>query len=144
MLQSSELSSLENRRSSNRLIFKYKVVEGLMPAIPPNEFLKPPRQNRQVKVKNFENCETKNILDRHISNNDRGFIVELEHCKTEQLLKHSFFVRTVVEWNHLNTATVCAEKVESFKQALPQYYAVMLNKPYYITEQIQTDADLSI
>ena len=140
MLQSSELSSLENRRSSNRIIFKYKVVEGLMPAIPPNEFLKPPRQNRQV------NCETKNILDRHISNNDRGFIVELEHCKTEQLLKHSFFVRTVVEWNHLNTATVCAETVKSFKQALPQYYSVMLNKPYNITEQIQiqTDADLSI
>ena len=29
MLQSLELSSLENRRSSNRLIFMYKVVEGL-------------------------------------------------------------------------------------------------------------------
>ena len=56
-------------------------------------FLKPSRQKRQVKVKNFENCETKNILDRLISNNDRGFIVE--HCKTEQL-KHSFFARTVV------------------------------------------------
>ena len=70
-------------------------------------------------IKNFENCETKNILDRHISNNDRGYIVE--HCKTEQL-KHSFFVRTVVEWNHLNTATVRTETVESFKQALPQCY----------------------
>ena len=34
MLQSLELSSSENRRSSNRLIFKYKVVEGLVPAIP--------------------------------------------------------------------------------------------------------------
>ena len=33
MLQSLELSSLENRRSSNRLIFMYKVVEGLVPAI---------------------------------------------------------------------------------------------------------------
>ena len=118
-LQSLELSSLENRRSTNRLIFMYKVVEGLVPAIPPNEFLKPSRQKRQVKVKNFENCETKNILDRHISNNDRGYIVE--HCKTEQL-KQSFFVRTVVEWNHLNTATVRAETVESFKQALPQCY----------------------
>ena len=119
MLQSLELSSLENRRSSNRLIFMYKVVEGLVPAIPPNEFLKPTRQKRQVKAKHFESCETKNILDRHISNNNRSFIVE--HCKTEQL-KHSFFVRTVVEWNHLDTETVRAETVESFKQALPQCY----------------------
>ena len=39
VLQSVELSSLENRRSSNRLIFMYKVVEGLVPAIPPNKFL---------------------------------------------------------------------------------------------------------
>ena len=87
-----------------------------MPAIPPNEFLKPSRQKRQVKVKNFESCETKNILDRHISNNDRGFIVE--HFKTEQL-KHSWtlYVRTVVEWTHTNTATPHAETVESFKQA---------------------------
>ena len=38
MLQSLEMSSLENRRFSNRLIFMYKVVEGLVPAIPPIEF----------------------------------------------------------------------------------------------------------
>ena len=87
MLQSLELSSLENRRSPNRLIFMYKVVEVLVPAIPPNEFLKPTRQKRQVKAKYFENCETKNILDRHVSNNNRSFIVE--HCKTEQLNNHS-------------------------------------------------------
>ena len=31
MLQSLELSSLENRRSTNRLIFMHKVVEGLVP-----------------------------------------------------------------------------------------------------------------
>ena len=38
MLQSLKLSSLENRRSSNRLIFMYKVVEVLVPAIPPMSF----------------------------------------------------------------------------------------------------------
>ena len=119
MFKSLELSSLENRRSSNRLIFMYKIVEGLVPAIPPNEFLKPAKQNRQVKEKNFENCETKNILDRHTSNNNRNFTVE--HCKSEQL-KQSFFVRTIVEWNHLDTATVRSETVESFKQALSQCY----------------------
>ena len=48
MLQSLELSSLENRSSSNRLLFMYKVVAGLVTAIPPNESLKPSRQKRQV------------------------------------------------------------------------------------------------
>ena len=51
MPQSVELSSLENRRSSNRLIFMFKVVKGLVPALPPNEFLEPIRQKRQVKEK---------------------------------------------------------------------------------------------
>ena len=64
MLQSLELSSLENRRFSNRLIFMFKIVEGLVPAIPPSEFLKPVKEKRQVKVKRFENCETTNTLDR--------------------------------------------------------------------------------
>ena len=36
---------------------------------------------RQVKAKHFESCEPKNILDRHISNNNRSFIVE--HLKPQ-------------------------------------------------------------
>ena len=67
MIQSLELSSLENRRSSNcRLIFMYKVVEGLVPAIPPNEFLKATRQKRQVKAKYFESCKNKHFGQAHI------------------------------------------------------------------------------
>ena len=38
MLQSLELSSLENRCSSNRLIFMYKVVEGLCQLYPQMSF----------------------------------------------------------------------------------------------------------
>ena len=41
MLETLELSSLEQRRSINRLVFMYKVVEGLVPAIPADDFLKP-------------------------------------------------------------------------------------------------------
>ena len=48
-------------------------------------------------------------------NNDRSFVVET--CKTEQL-KQSFFVKTVVEWNQLDTEVVRAETVESFRAAL--------------------------
>ena len=35
---------LKERRSMNRLIFFYKVVEGLVPPIPPEDFLKLIRQ----------------------------------------------------------------------------------------------------
>ena len=96
----------------------YKVVEGLVPAIPPEEFLKPAKTRRQIKGKQFKDHISHNIIDRHIINNDRGFIVE--NCKTEQL-KNSFFVKTVIEWNHLSTETVCAKTVESFKQALSSH-----------------------
>jgi hypothetical protein len=33
-------------------------------------------------------------------------------------IEHSFFVRTAVDWNHLDENTVSAEKLESFKSAL--------------------------
>ena len=118
MLQALELSSLEKHRSINRLIFMYKVVEGLVPAIPPEEFLKPAKTRRQIKGKQFKDHISHNIIDRHIINNDRGFVVET--CKTEQL-KNSFFVKTVIEWNHLSTETVRTKTVESFKQALSSH-----------------------
>ena len=60
-----------------------------------------------------------NLIDRHSVNNNRCFVIE--NCKTEQL-KHSFFVRTVVEWNHLDTELVHAETVESFKDSLIRCY----------------------
>ena len=46
------------------------------------------------------------ILDRRTAKNNRGYVIE--HCKTEQL-KQSFFVRTVIERNQLDTATVRAD-----------------------------------
>ena len=52
-------------------------------------------------------------------NNDRCFVVET--CKTEQL-KQSFFVKTVVEWSHLDTEVVHAETVEYFRDALTWFY----------------------
>ena len=39
-LETLELKTLEQRRRSCRLVFLFKVVEGLVPAINPEEFLK--------------------------------------------------------------------------------------------------------
>ena len=119
MLETLELSSLEQRRSFNRLVFMYKVVEGLVPAIPVDDFLKQQKPKRLIRPRKYSDHISKNIVDRHSVNNNRCFVIE--NCKTEQM-KQSFFVRTVVEWNQLDTEVVRAETVESFRDALTRCY----------------------
>ena len=45
MLNDLKLESLQLRRTSLRLVFLYKVVEGLVPAINPSEFLAKSKPN---------------------------------------------------------------------------------------------------
>ena len=99
MLETLEVSSLEQRRSFKRLVFQYKVVEGLVPALSPDVFLKPEKPKRQIKARQYTNYISKNIVDGHRVTNDRSFVIK--NCRTEQL-KQSFFIKTVVEWNHLD------------------------------------------
>ena len=77
MLETLELSSLEQRRSFNRLVFLFKVVEGLVTAVPPDVFLKP---KRQIKSRQYTNYISKSIVDRHNVSNDRSFVIE--NCGT--------------------------------------------------------------
>ena len=53
MLETLELSSLKQRRSFNRLVFMYKVVEGLVPAIPVDDFLKPQKPKRHIRPRKY-------------------------------------------------------------------------------------------
>ena len=49
-----------------------------------------------------------------------------------------------MEWNHIDTETVRAETVESFKQALPQCYIVALSPVCYAEQALHrnhTDTD---
>ena len=55
MLETLEPASLEQRRSFNRLVFMYKVVEGLVPAIPVDDFLKPQKPKRHIRPKKYSN-----------------------------------------------------------------------------------------
>ena len=79
MLEMLDLQSLENRRSASRsdhclsfyFVFFYKVVEGLVPAVSPEEFLKSVKQKRILKTKNFSDYKSSNIIERHIINHDR-------------------------------------------------------------------------
>ena len=112
-----ELSSLEQQCSFNRLVFLYKVVKGLVPAIPPNAFLK------QQNLKDKSNKDSSRITSPETLL--KGIVLktisEVENSKTEQL-KDSFFVKTVVEWNQLETEIVRAETVEGFKEVHSKCY----------------------
>ena len=117
MLENLALRPLQERRSASRLIFLYKVVEGLVPAIPPDEYLKPAKHKRRIKTRQYSDFQSSNIIDRHIVNHNKGFIVP--NCNTEQR-KNFFFIKTTVEWNHLDCQTVGASTIEGFKSALQQ------------------------
>ena len=96
----------------------YKVVEGLVPALPTADFDTTAKTKRNIKAKVYKDCETTNIIERRLIKNSKG--LEVPDCNTEQS-KHSFFVETIVHWNQLPDKVVCADSVEAFKTALQEY-----------------------
>ena len=107
ILKDLELKPLQERRKHVRLTMFYKVVEGLVPAIAPEDYLKEIRTTRKRKAKQYEGFETSNIIDRQTGNNSRS--LELIQCKTD-IRKKSFFSKTIVDWNHLEDTVWCAQK----------------------------------
>ena len=93
MKQQLELKTLEERRHSLRLILLYKVVEGLVPALPTADFDTTAKTKRSIKAKVYKDCETTNIIERRLIKNSKG--LKVPDCNTEQS-KHSFFVGTIV------------------------------------------------
>ena len=117
MLQKLNLRPLEERRKHQRLILLHKIVEGEIPALPPDKFLTPAEENkRKIKlVKPFGNAVNENILQKYSYNNSRGFKVPT--TRTEQY-ERSFFVQTVADWNKLEEVVVQAGSVAAFSAAL--------------------------
>ena len=115
MREDLELVTLEERRLSLRLILMYKVVERLVPALPTDNFVKLARPKRNIKAKYFEDHITSNIVEKRTCNNTKG--LELPDYKKQQY-QHSFFVDTVIHWNHLPNSVVHANSLEAFKTAL--------------------------
>ena len=115
MLNKLELQDLKGRRTSQKLIFLYKVVEGLVPAIEPEDYLKRSRQRRAITARKFDDYQTTNIIEKQVRNNSKCF--DIPPSKTQQY-SNSFFVKTLIDWNHLEDSVVCAPSVESFKSAL--------------------------
>ena len=116
MLCKLDLPTLQDRCKQQRLSFFYKVVEGLVPAMPVEQFLKfLPASKRQIRPTKFHDFTAENIIliDRQATLNSRPFLAP--HSNTEQH-KNSFFVRTTTDSNHLGDYQVMAPTLEDFKQ----------------------------
>ena len=96
-----------------------KIVEGLVPALPPEHFLTPFSKDwckiskDQCKIKARTTDHNRNIDDptiRQSANSSRGYIVHAD--KTEQ----SFWA--VYEWNQPNEETVHASSADTFTSAV--------------------------
>jgi hypothetical protein len=123
MLNELNHPALQSRRRKQRMIFFYIVVEGQVPAMPPDLFVKYQKSKRQIRAKQIDNCIANNIVTSSVRNNSKCIVIP--PSRADQY-KHSFFVHTAVDWNHLGENTVSEEKLESFKS-------------YDVTLQIQTD-----
>ena len=88
-----------------------------MPSLPPSDFIQFSKPKRNIKAKKFADCETTNILDKHVRNNSKS--LKIPDNKTVQY-RNSFFVSTIIHWNHLPEETVQTTSIEAFKKSLEE------------------------
>ena len=112
-----DLPPLQDRRKQLRLVLMYKIVEGLVPGLPVDDFLTKDKPGRQIRPKRFSDCVDSNPITRFSKQHSRCYKVVA--AKTEQV-KNSYFHRTVVEWNNLDSETVNSQCVASFQRRLRQ------------------------
>ena len=74
----------------------YKVVEGLVSALPTDAFVTFSKHKRQIKQKTFGDCVTINPVEKHKTNNSK--CLSILNSRTAQY-QNSFFVDTVIRWN---------------------------------------------
>ena len=116
LLVKHDLPTLQERRETLRLTFFYKVVEGLVEAIPPESFLNKPRTTRLRRPKiPSKDYVVQNPVETYMRNNDRIF--DIPKASTEQY-KNSYFPRTIEAWNKLDNNIVHSKTIDSFKSSL--------------------------
>jgi hypothetical protein len=69
-----DLPALQHLRKALRLMFLYKVVEGLVPAIPSDKFTQKQRPKRRIRAKRYSDHQTHNIVERQVINNTKGLV----------------------------------------------------------------------
>ena len=131
MLKDLNLPSLQDRWREKRLVFFYKIAEGLIPAIPAESFLTPVWNKRLIKTTSRSDFTSSNIISRFAWNNSRCF--SLGSAKTDtpppppkkgekkKLLPN----KIVSDWNNLTEEMVSAKSVEEFRSFIStQHWAL--------------------
>ena len=115
LLRKHELTTLQERRLQLRLGFFYKVIEGLMPAITPCDFITQQKPGRRIRsTRDKSTYLSQNPVENYTRNNDRCYCVP--ESRTDQY-HHPYFPKAIVEWNHLDDTIVHQKSVDSFKSA---------------------------
>ena len=94
----------------------YKVVEGLVQAIDPTDYIQEIRSKRQVKANNFSDFQYTNIKDKKTEIADHTKLID---CKTDNRKNYHFFYKnnsSVVPSIEENIA--CQKTVEGYTAAL--------------------------
>ena len=86
-----------------------KVVEGKVPAMPSSDFFTPRPQTNVHRLRHKE-PSTKVVLHQQQTMH--------RPRKRNKQYRESFFVQTVIDWNHLSDKIVNAKTLISFKEAL--------------------------
>ena len=112
MLEELDLKPMHQRRKDLRLTFLYKIVEGLVPAVPSEDYLTPQRNKRRITERTFTDCVSTNAVSKYVSNNSRCFVIP--QGRTD-VYNNSFFVKTITDWNRLDDNIVNAKSLDQFK-----------------------------
>ena len=116
LLKKLDFQTLQERRKQLRLVYFYKIVEGLVPAIPCEKFLVREKTGRQIRSTQSKDFITKNPVENYVRNNNKSF--KIKPCTVTEQYTNSFFIRTTIEWNHLSDQIVNAQSVPCFRAAI--------------------------
>ena len=105
LLERTGLPPLQLRGQHLRLTLFYRVVEGLVPALPPHQFLTPQKQGRLIRTVRKDDFQVTNIIRGHARHNTRAYVVP--QCATKER-KNSVFVRTTADWNQTTTPSTAS------------------------------------
>ena len=92
MLNDLDLPSLQQRREFNKLVFLFKIAEGMVPAINSCAYLTPQKPKRRIKAKQFSDYQCSNLVYKNVTNNSRRFVV---YNFGTAKFRHSFFIDSV-------------------------------------------------
>ena len=111
MLADLDLQSLQQRRKELRPTFLFKVVKGLVRAIPASDYLV---QKICIEATKLSDYVTTNTVSNYQLNNNKCF--KTIRCDTDTNI-HYFFPKTIAESNQLDDNIVTKKTVKTLRSA---------------------------